>query len=252
MSHDIWQEWLDTYVDGSCTKEEFEGIEDHLRSCPSCATDTLSRLQMKIAVRAAAVRYAPSAEFQRRVEKSVKVSHKTVWEIPEVRVAALAAVVLLLVVLSFSWWHRYSTRAQAVSELLDIHVATTASTNPVDVTSSDQHNVKPWFQGKLPYTFNLPDLQNSPFKLVGGRIVYFKHNPGAQVLYDLRKHQISVFILQDQPGVTPRGMGISTKREKGFSTETWGEAGLRYVVIGDTAPTDIHSLSELLRTAGNQ
>jgi anti-sigma factor RsiW len=252
MSHDIWLGWLDAYVDGSCTPEELEGIEDHLRNCSSCATDTLGRLQMKIATRAAAVRYTPSVEFRARIEKSLKVSRKPLWTIPWVRGAAAAAVALLLVVAGVSLWHRQSARSQAVAELLDVHVATTASTNPVDVTSTDQHNVKPWFQGKLPYTFNLPDLQSSPFKLQGGRLVYFRHNPGAQLVYELRKHQISVFILQDQPGVTPPGSGVSTAREKGFSTETWSQAGLRYIVVSDTAPIDLHALCELLRAAGSQ
>jgi anti-sigma factor RsiW len=252
MSHDIWLGWLDAYVDGSCTPEELEGIEDHLRNCSSCATDTLGRLQMKIATRAAAVRYTPSAEFRARIEKSLKVGRKPLWTIPWVRAAAAGAVALLLVIAVFFVWHRQSARNQAVAELLDVHVATTASSNPVDVTSTDQHNVKPWFQGKLPYTFNLPEVQDTPFKLQGGRLVYFRHNPGAQLVYDLRRHQISVFILQDQPGVTPPGMGVSTEREKGFSTETWSSSGLRYVVVSDAAPADVHALSELLRAAGNQ
>jgi anti-sigma factor RsiW len=244
--------WLDAYVDGSCTPEEPEGIEDHLRNCPSCATDTLGRLQMKIATRAAAVRYSPSVEFRARIEKNLKVSRKPLWKIPWVRAAAAAAVALILVAAGMNLWHRQSARSQAVAELLDVHVATTASSNPVDVTSADQHNVKPWFQGKLPYTFNLPELQDSPFKLQGGRLVYFRHNPGAQLVYDLRRHLISVFILQDQPGVTPPGIGVSTELEKGFSTETWSSAGLRYVVVSDAAPADVHALSELLRMAGSQ
>jgi anti-sigma factor RsiW len=131
--------------------------------------------------------------------------------------------------------------------LLDLHVATLASTNPVDVVSTDRHTVKPWFQGKLPFAFNLPELQNSAFKLLGGKLVYYNHSPGAQLLYDLRKHQLSVFILQDQ-----QGEGVSTSRQKGFSVETWSEAGLRYTVIGDTGPADVHDLSSLLRSAGQQ
>jgi anti-sigma factor RsiW len=251
MSHDIWLGWLDAYVDGSCTQEELEGIEDHLRNCPACATDTLGRLQMKIATRAAAVRYTPSAEFRTRLEKRVKVSRKPLWEIPWVRAAAAAAAVLLLAVVGFVMLSRQSARNQAVAQLLDIHVATTASTNPVDVVSTDQHTVKPWFQGKLPYTFNLPDLTGTPFKLQGGRMVYFRHNPGAQLVYDLHKHEMSAFILQEQPGVTPPGAGVSAGKDKGFNTETWSQGGLRYVVVSDAAPGDVHALGDLLRAAGN-
>jgi len=134
--------------------------------------------------------------------------------------------------------------------LLDLHVATLASANPVDVISTDRHTVKPWFQGKLPFTFNLPELQNSSFKLVGGRVMYFKHSPGAQLLFELRNHQLSVFILQDQPGMIPLAMGVTAASEMAFNVETWSESGLRYVVMGDASPSDIHQLSELLRVAG--
>jgi anti-sigma factor RsiW len=122
-----------------------------------------------------------------------------------------------------------------------------ASANPVDVISTDRHTVKPWFQGKLPFTFNLPELQNSPFKLVGGRVAYFKHSAGAQLLFELRNHQMSVFILQDQAGMIPFETGAT--REMAFNVETWSEGGLRYVVLGDANASDIHELSELLRAA---
>jgi anti-sigma factor RsiW len=129
--------------------------------------------------------------------------------------------------------------------LVDLHVATLASDNPVDVVSTDRHTVKPWFQGKLPFTFNLPELQSSPFKLLGGRVAYFQHNPGAQLLFEVRSHKLSVFVFQDRPGATPP----RTAREMAFNSETWSAGGLRYVVIGDAGPADIHQLSELLRAA---
>jgi anti-sigma factor RsiW len=208
---------------------------------------------MKIATRAAAAGlYSPSPEFRLRVEKSMRIRHQPIWKIPWVQALAAAVVALLLIVVSVSMVRRHSARSEALTQLLDVHIATTASSNPVDVLSTDQHTVKPWFQGKLPFTFNLPDLQESQFKLLGGRLIYFKHTPGAQVVYDLRRHEISVFILQDQPGITPPGMGISNAREKGFSMETWSEAGLRYVVIGDATPADVYNLGELLRAAGRQ
>jgi anti-sigma factor RsiW len=124
-----------------------------------------------------------------------------------------------------------------------------ASANPVDVISTDRHTVKPWFQGKLPFTFNLPELQNSSFKLVGGRVMYFEHSPGAQLLFQLRNHQLSVFILQDRPGMIPLATGVTAARELVFSAETWNEGGLRYFVISDASPADVHELAELMRGA---
>jgi len=249
MTCDPWQEKLDAYVDGDGPQDSSD-LEAHLRTCPSCSADALGRLKMKRMTQAAAARYSPSPQFRLRIEKSIQKSRKPLWAFGWMPALAAVAVALILIVASAALWLRHSAREQTLAELLDLHVATMASANPVDVISTDRHTVKPWFQGKLPFTFNLPEQQNSPFKLVGGRVMYFKHSPGAQLLFELRNHRLSVFILQDQPGTIPLAMGVTAAREMAFNVETWSESGLRYVVIGDAGPADIHDLSELLRVAG--
>jgi anti-sigma factor RsiW len=109
--------------------------------------------------------------------------------------------------------------------------------------------VKPWFQGKLPFTFNLPELQTSPFKLVGGRLTYFQQSPGAQLLFEVAKHQISVFIFQNRTELSRLNSGSSLSKKLAFNTETWVDGGLWYFVVGDASPSDVHDLSELLRNA---
>ena len=150
-----WCDKLDAYVDEA--EGDFAGLEEHLRSCPSCAAEVLSRVRLKRATRAAAARYKPSSEFRLRVEKSVRAKRGPVrfvlW-IPRFT----AAIVALLIVVSVVLWERHQVHEQAVAQLLDMHVATIASPNPVDVVSTDRHTVKPWFQGKLPFTFNIPEL----------------------------------------------------------------------------------------------
>jgi anti-sigma factor RsiW len=251
MTCDPWRDKLDAYVDGDASQGEVAGMSEHLRTCPSCAADALSRLQMKRLTQAAAARYSPSPEFRQRMEKSLRKSARTnptrMWTFGWI--PGLVAMAALVLIVASVFWTRHSAREQALAELLDLHVATMASANPVDVISTDRHTVKPWFQGKLPFTFNLPELQNSPFKLVGGRVMYFKHTAGAQLLFNLRNHQMSVFILQDQPGVIPFESGVTATREMAFNSETWSEGGLRYVVIGDAGPSDIGELSKLLRSA---
>jgi anti-sigma factor RsiW len=114
----------------------------------------------------------------------------------------------------------------------------------VDVVSSDRHTVKPWFQGKLPFTFNLPELQGSNYTLLGGRLVYFRGKAGAQLIYELRKHEFSVFILPDGGS-----SGLSENRDNGFSVESWGAADLRYVILSDAGAADVHALGDMVRGA---
>jgi len=256
MICDVDPKWLDAYADESCTPEERDGIEGHLLVCASCAAETLSRMAAKRAMRIAATCFSPSAEFQERVEESLRaemVSGKSFWaKVNPLRSftwmaqGIAVAVALILVVASTALWTVHLRHQQALAELLDIHVATTASANPVDVLSTDRHTVKPWFQGKLPYAFNLPELQDTPFKLIGGKLVYFRHTAGAQLVFVMGKHEISVFIFQDQPGMF---VTAGTAREKGFSAESWSEGGMRFTVLGDTSAADIHQLADLLRAA---
>jgi anti-sigma factor RsiW len=243
MTCELWQSKLDAYVDESCPPDERDALEQHLRTCQSCSAEALGRLQMKRAVRAAAARYTPSPKFRLRVEKGIQSKPKPRWVFRLLPWATAFAAAFLFVVIPSALWMRHSIHEQSLAQLVDMHVATLASTNPVDVVSTDRHTVKPWFQGKLPFTFNLPELENSPYKLVGGRLVYFDHRPAAQLLYQLNKHELSVFIVQGSgsPG-TP-----ANARENGFRIETWSRAGLHYVVVSDAGAADVHALGELFR-----
>ena len=130
--------------------------------------------------------------------------------------------------------------------MADLHVATLASANPVDVVSSDRHNVKPWFAGKIPFTFNLPELQGSQFELLGGKVSYLEQAPGAQLLFRVRKHQISVFIFQARALPADFARARETDAQS-FHLESWQHNGLQYFAISDVAPEDLRALSDLLK-----
>jgi anti-sigma factor RsiW len=145
---------------------------------------------------------------------------------------------------------RENARRQRVySELADLHVTTLASATPVDVVSSDRHTVKPWFEGRIPFSFNLPDLNGSGFTLVGGRITYFAQTPGAHLIFRLRNHEISVFIFQDR-GLESANLSSGVIHALSFTVDNWAQNGLRYFVVGDVSSDDIAALSRLLRGAG--
>jgi anti-sigma factor RsiW len=129
--------------------------------------------------------------------------------------------------------------------LADLHVTTLASPSPVDVVSTDRHTVKPWFEGKIPFSFNLPELQGTGFELVGGKVSYLEQSPGAELIYRIRKHQISVFIFQERAA----GAGFSqneVRDARSFHLESWSQGELRYFIIGDASPEDLKALRELM------
>lgn len=208
---------LDTYVDGELPAEEMRAFDVHVKTCPSCAADALARVQMKRSIQTAGMRFTPSAEFRQRVQQKVtgkqrRPAFRFAWALS----GALALVLLLGIGINYT--RQRQLRAQQIyTEVADLHVAALASASPVDVISTDRHTVKPWFQGKLPFTFDLPEIVNSDFTLVGGRMAYLEHTPGAQLIYQVRKHRISVFIFEDAP---LRGLSSKTRRELAFNEET--------------------------------
>jgi len=163
--------------------------------------------------------------------------------------AAAVAVVVAAGVLTSTYVGTRSGRNQMFSEIADLHVETLASSSPVDVVSTDRHTVKPWFQGKIPFAFNLPELQNSEFSLLGGRMTYLEQTPGAHLIYDVRKHHISVFVFQERSLRAKLDENSLSPKNLPFNMETWSQGGLRYFVIGDASAADIDSLAKLFKAA---
>jgi anti-sigma factor RsiW len=240
---------LMAYVDSELTGEELTEVESHVRGCSGCAADALGMLQTKLATRAAGMRYAPSAEFRRRMEQGMRAKQKPAWwslRWPSVAMAAVAAMILLAAVTVLV---NHNGRERELTEIADLHVTELASANPVDVVSTDRHTVKPWFAGRLPFSFNLPELQNSEFTLVGGKVAYFERSPGAELLFNLRKHQVSVFVFKDEAPALSARAGVTAATRLALQMETWSEGGLRYYIVSDAPATDVHALGELLRKA---
>jgi anti-sigma factor RsiW len=204
---------------------------------------------MKRSIQVAGRRFTPSAEFRRRVHQGIapkpRRSFRLGWML-----AAAAAIILVVGTLTSAYLGTRSSRDKVFSEIADLHVATLASSSPVDVISTDRHTVKPWFQGKIPFAFDLPELQNSQFSLVGGRMTYLDQTPGAHLIYDVRKHHISVFVFQEQALKLPAMLDESSLSPKKlpFNMETWSQAGLRYFVIGDASAADIDNLAKLFKS----
>jgi len=249
MACEAWREKLKTYVDGELTSSEAAAFSAHLKTCAACSSQALQRAQLKRSVALAGQRYQPSAQFRAKTMKDFgsKRSRPTslYWKI-----LLIPALAVILVSVAMQWHvNRESARREHVySELADLHVAALASPNPVDVVSTDRHTVKPWFEGKIPFSFNLPELQGSDYLLVGGRLAYLGQTPGAQLIYRLRKHEISVFIFPDRGEIADLPSGVT--HSVSFTEENWNQNSLRYFVIGDVGPDDVQALSRLFKNAG--
>jgi anti-sigma factor RsiW len=246
MGCDHWTEKLDAYFDGELPADEARAVAEHLRGCAACAADGLSRVQQKLAIRDAGQRFTPNPAFRARIQRTLAPRRK----FPEIRLwLPLLATAVAVLIAGALFLTVGRSQQQLIGELVDQHVATLASANPVDVVSTDRHTVKPWFAGKIPFTFNLPELEGSPFVLVGGRLSYLKQSPGAELIFRVRQHQISVFIFQDR-SLAEAGENQRAATALSFQVRSWSRNGLRYFVIGDAGAQDLDRLSELMKAAG--
>jgi anti-sigma factor RsiW len=238
---------LDSYLDGEVPEQEMRVFDAHVRGCHSCSSDALARVQMKRAIRIAGKRYTPSAEFRKRMQQKIAARPRRSFGLG-LTFAMAASVIILVGTLTSVYLRTQSGKAQVFSEIADLHVVTLASSSPVDVISTDRHTVKPWFQGKIPFAFNLPELQNSEFTLLGGRMTYLDQTPGAHLIYDVRKHHVSVLVFQER-SLPARLDENSLSKKQPFNLETWSQGGLRYFVVGDASAADIESLAKLFKAA---
>ena len=246
MVCESWQAKLDTYLDGELPSEEMHAFDAHVHNCSSCAADALVRVQMKRGIQAAGKRFTPTSEFRRLVQGTIATKPQRIFRLKWMFASALAIVVVAILLTTYLGVQR-GRREQAYSEIADLHVATLASSSRVDVVSSDRHTVKPWFQGKIPFAFDLPEVQNTEFSLLGGRLTYLGQTPGAHLIYTMRKHEISVFVFQEGAPRARWDDSSGVKKELSFNMETWSQGGLRYFVIGDANAADIHNLAKLFK-----
>jgi anti-sigma factor RsiW len=150
-----------------------------------------------------------------------------------------AAAVLAVGVVSVPIERARVQEAALMGQVVDQHIATLASGSPPGVVSSDRHTVKPWFQGKLPFSFNLPSDLPADMVLDGANLQYVGGQPVAQLLFRIGQHRASVFVEQREGSI-----GVKDGERAGFHVRGFQSAELQGQAVSDVEPA---SLAELVR-----
>ena len=253
MSCQDWQTRVEAYVDAELPPHEMDSFRAHAASCTDCASAALALVEAKGALRRAGHRYVASPELRARILSESQAAAKSISRqgSPPAKVLSwprwiMAAAAVLLLTAGLFFFAARSQRPSSLAEFADLHVADLASSNPVEVVSTDRHTVKPWFQGRIPFTFDLPDLEGSPFTLTGGRVSYFHLQPGAQLIFNYQRHLISGFIFRETPQLAISESAFSD-RSTSFNLQTWTRDGLRYVLVSDVNAATLRQLAALLQ-----
>jgi anti-sigma factor RsiW len=240
---------LSAFIDGELPDAEQGAIEQHLAGCHACALRVLSATQLKAATARAGRRFAPSPEALARLTAQLRQQPQATARIHSMRRltwVGLAAALLLAV--SLVGWQQIHQTNSLSAELLDQHLGTLSSGATPQVISTDRHTVKPWFQGRLPFSFNLPDAQALPpdTTLKGANLTYLKGHPAALLLFTIHKHQVSIFVTQRSGG--PNLATLPGVRS-GFSIDTASTRDLQIVAVSDVNPADLDALVAVLAKA---
>ncbi|HUC40154.1 MAG TPA: hypothetical protein VMR92_04925 [Gemmatimonadales bacterium] len=162
----------------------------------------------------------------------------------------LALAASLAVVTSGGWWLGVSraTATALADQVLASHVRSLMPGHLTDVLSSDQHTVKPWFNGKIDYSPPVPDFAGQGFPLIGGRLDYVGGRPVAALVYGRRQHIINVFLWPVSAGSRAgEGGGSASRSRQGYHELHWTSGDDTYWVASDLALPELEQFAELVR-----
>jgi anti-sigma factor RsiW len=242
---------INAYVDGQLPADEERDAQQHLVACHSCALRVLSTTQLKAATARAGDCFAPTSEVVARLTARLRAEPGPVARIHSFRPVAwgsLAAAVMLAV--SLMGWNQFRHSNTLAAELLDQHLAVLSVDAAPQVISSDRHTVKPWFQGRLPFSFNLPESEALPpdTTLKGADLAYFDGQPAALLIFTIHKHQVTVLLSQQ-----PSELALSEipKARAGFTIHSTTTSHLHIIAVSDVNPAELDLLiAALARVQG--
>ena len=251
MTCDLSQTRLHAYFDGELDAMGAAEFERHLESCPDCETRLAAEEKLRSAL-AGAQLYARAPENLRKnllislpkaavppPLKDPKPSAAESW-----RWLAIAASVILALLLGTQYMEKLNRHLQQqamAAVIVDAHLRSLQPGHLEDVISTDQHTVKPWFDGKIDFAPPVRDFASDGFPLLGGRLDVIDSRTAAALVYGRRKHIVNVFVEKAQPGDSQDASG----ELQGYRWISWQQNNFTFTAVSDTAYADLDQLKQL-------
>ena len=227
---------LHAYIDGELSADEAAEMRDHLATCDDCAAQHTRLVEATMRLKGALMRYEAPDVLKARIRASLVKPEVEVSAPPQraalyrvigwpSAIAAAAVVAVLSSALTLSLSNRKAADDSIQTELLSSHIRSLMPGHLTDVASNDQHNVKPWFNGRVNISPNVPRLDSLGFPLIGGRIDYVDGRSVPVIVYTRRQHVINVYswpssATEEKP-VTASSHGYNLIRVPRSDEELW-------------------------------
>ena len=249
MGCDYTRTALHGYLDGELDATRAAEFERHLEGCRECANTLGAEESLRSSLqRSDLYEHAPiSLRKKIRAGLDAATAPAIASRIPVWRWFAVAAAILIVSSVSWFAWNRTQNSASSspftAAELIDAHVRSLQPGHLTDVASTDQHTVKPWFDGKLAFVPPVKDFADEGFPLVGGRLDVLGGQNVAALVYSRRKHIINVFVLPTKEPDTPiHQPGL----RQGYQWRHWRRQGMEYCAVSDVSDSDLYELAQLI------
>jgi anti-sigma factor RsiW len=247
------QEVIHGYLDGELNLVHNLAVEQHLKECAPCAQSLQREQSLRKAMASRSLYFEAPKELEKRVRSAVRQASKAesprwswgraiTWGWPRVLAPLAAVAVVLLVTIPLVM--RPSTEDRLSQEIVSSHVRSLLTSHLTDVVSSDQHTVKPWFNGKVPFSPPVTDLAAQNFPLVGGRLDYLEDHLVAVLVYKHRLHFINLFIW---PSIRVSSTAEELCTRQGYNTIHWRQGGMEFWAVSDMNQGDLKNFVQLLR-----
>ena len=236
------QELIHAYIDGELDLVNNLEIEGHLGACEVCQSEYRRHLNLVALVQGGAQHFAAPDILRKRIHRQARTTPRSR------RWLAIAAAVILALSGGLLW-KILAARSQSntddlvAQEVVSSHIRSMMLNHLVDVPSSDQHTVKPWFNGKLDFAPDVKDLADQGFPLIGGRLDYVDNRTVAALVYQRRKHSINLFIW---PSTRAANQSTQQFSVNGYNIIRWTNSGATYWAVSDVNNADLSEFAKLV------
>lgn len=243
---------LEANADGELDPIRQLELEAHLRACPDCALRAKGIAARRTALQDALPRFAAPPQLREKILASLPAGEKRsgrraprpsplAW--PLWNLTGLAASLTFALLLGYTWGTGHARANALLDEAFSAHVRSLQAGHLLDVVSTDQHTVKPWFAGKLDFSPPVFDLADAGFPLAGGRLEQIDGRLAAALVFHRRLHTLNLFIWPASSGQVPARHAA----QKGFNAETWSHGGMNFLAISEIPAADLAEFAAAYR-----
>ena len=249
MTCDYSRTTVHGYIDGELDAVRASEFERHIEGCKECQLALEQMESLRSRLRESDLYERAPTGLEGRIRKQLSLStdatpeRVTLWRRWFVAPAFALAVVVAVFWLALSLVQPHTRSAQITAELVDAHVRSLQPGHLTDVISTDQHTVKPWFDGRVDFIPPVADYADKGFVLTGGRLDVVDGHSVAVLVYARAKHVVNVFVW---PTRTAPPVSDSSGSRQGYNWILWHSGDMTLCIVSDAAPASLAQLKDLI------